>query len=77
MNISTAKAHHYLANIAISSVSQDEKKEHSDEHYCLAFVKEAKQFVALFLTYSIIIFQDYKAKIPLGILTVRRTFQII
>jgi hypothetical protein len=38
-------------------------------------VKGAKQFAALFPIHSVIIFQDDKAKIPLGILAVRRTFQ--
>jgi len=40
-------------------------------------VKGVKQFAALFLTHSVIISQDDKAKVPLGILAVRRTFQII
>jgi len=41
-NSITAKTHHHPANIAIASVSRDEKKEHLDEHYCLASVKGAK-----------------------------------
>src|SRR5204863_2818790 len=71
------KAHHHLANIAIASVSRDEKKEHLNEHYCLASVKGAKQFAALFPSHSIIISQDDKAKVPLGIPAVGRTFQTI
>ena len=67
-NSIAAKAHHHPANIAISSVSRNEKKEHPDEHYCLA---------ALFLTHSVIICQDDKAKVPLGIPAVGRTFQTI
>src|SRR5205823_10564962 len=49
--------------------------EHCDEHYCLASVKRAKQFAVLFLTQSVIISQDNKAKIPLGIPAVKRIFQ--
>ena len=71
----SAKAHYHPANIAIASVSRNEKNEHCDEHYCLASVKGAKQFAALFLTQSVIISQDDKAKIPLGIPAVGRTFQ--
>ncbi|GBC47991.2 uncharacterized protein LOC106141435 [Rhizophagus irregularis DAOM 181602=DAOM 197198] len=74
-NSIAARAHHHPANIAIASVSRDEKKEHSDEHYCLASVKGAKQFAALFPTHSVIISQDDKAKVPLGIPAVGRTFK--
>ena len=49
-NSIAAKAHHHPVNIAIASVSRDEKKEQPDEHYYLASVKGAKQFTALFLT---------------------------
>ncbi len=76
-NSIVAKAHHHPANIAIASVSRDEKKEHLDEHYCLASVKEAKQFAALFPTHSVIISQDDKAKVPLDIPAVGRIFQTI
>ncbi len=38
-------------------------------------MKETKQFVTLFPTHSVIIFQDDKAKILLGIPAVKRTFQ--
>jgi len=54
-----------------------EKKEHIDKHYCLASVKGAKQFAALFSSHSVIVSQDDKAKVPLGIPTVGRTFQTI
>jgi hypothetical protein len=76
-NTIAAKTHHHPATIANMSVSRNEKKEHLDEHYCLASVKGAKQFAALFPTQSVIISQDDKAKIPLGIPAVGRTFQTI
>ncbi|CAB4475417.1 unnamed protein product [Rhizophagus irregularis] len=72
-----SKTHHHPANIAVASISRDEKNEHPDEHYCLASVKGAKQFAALFPTHSVIISQDDKAKDPLGIPAVRRTFKTI
>ncbi len=75
LNAIAAKTHHHLIIITNASVLQNKKKEHVDEHYCLAFMKGAKQFAALFLIYSVIISQNDKVKIPLGILTVERTFQ--
>ncbi|PKB95066.1 hypothetical protein RhiirA5_386249 [Rhizophagus irregularis] len=76
-NTKAAKTHHHPALVANASVSRTEKNEHIDEHYCLASVKGAKQFAALFSTHSVIISQDDKAKVPLGIPAVGRTFQTI
>jgi hypothetical protein len=76
-NIKAAKTHHHSAIIANTSVSRSERNEHIDEHYCLASVKGIKQFAAIFPTYSVIISQDDKAKVPLGIPAVGRTFQTI
>ncbi|CAG8539378.1 10867_t:CDS:2 [Funneliformis mosseae] len=73
----TVKTHHHLAIIANVSVLLDERNKHIDKYYYLAFRKGAKQFATLFSTYSVIVFQDDKAKIPLGIPAVRRTFQTI
>jgi hypothetical protein len=73
-NTKAANTHHHPAIVANASVSHSERNEHIDEHYCLASVKGAKQFAASFSTNSIIISQDDKAKVPLGILAVRRTF---
>jgi hypothetical protein len=74
-NTKAAKTHHHLAIVANASVSRNERNEHIDEHYCLASVKGAKQFAALFSTHSVIISQDDKAKVPLGIPAVRKTFK--
>ena len=52
-------------------------KSHVDEHYCLASVKSAKIFAKVFADDTIIIFQDDKAKIRLGIPAVGRTFKTI
>ncbi|EXX54950.1 hypothetical protein GLOIN_2v1766467 [Rhizophagus irregularis DAOM 181602=DAOM 197198] len=76
-NTKVAKLHHHPAIVANASVSQSERNEHIDEHYCLASVKRAKQFAALFSTHSVIISQDDKAKVPLGIPAVGRTFQTL
>lgn len=48
---------------------------HIDEHYCLASVKMVREFTSTFANHSIIISQDDKAKIGLGIPVVSRTFQ--
>ncbi|GBB87322.1 hypothetical protein RclHR1_13760001 [Rhizophagus clarus] len=76
-NSIAARTHHHPVNIAIASVSRDEKSEHPDKHYCLASIKGAKQFAALFLTYSVIISQDDKVKVPLGIPAVGKIFKTI
>src|ERR1043165_5135773 len=52
-------------------------KSHIDEHYCLASVKAARVFAEVFADEAIIIFQDDKAKVRLGILTVGRMFKTI
>ncbi|RIB07348.1 hypothetical protein C2G38_2214703 [Gigaspora rosea] len=63
--------------IQINSVSKNEIPEHIDEHYCLQIVKGAKQFASAFASYSLIILQNDKAKVPLGIPAVGRTFKTI
>ncbi|PKB97079.1 hypothetical protein RhiirA5_433757 [Rhizophagus irregularis] len=62
-----AKTYHHPAIIANASVSRNKRNKHIDEHYCFTFMKGANQFAALFSTNSIIISQDDKAKVPLGI----------
>ncbi|CAG8832599.1 15561_t:CDS:2 [Gigaspora margarita] len=50
---------------------------HLDGHYCLALVKGVRQFAHAFPNVSVIISQDDKAKIGLGILAVGRTFRTL
>ncbi|CAG8820727.1 41786_t:CDS:2, partial [Gigaspora margarita] len=69
--------HHHPMAIQINSVSSNEMSEHIDEHYCLQMVKGAKQFASAFASYSVIISQNDKAKVLLGILAIRRTFKTI
>jgi hypothetical protein len=76
-NSIAAKAHHHPAWVAVAGVSRTETKEHSDGHYCLASVKCARQFASLFADESVIISQDDKAKIGLGIPAVGRTFNTL
>src|SRR6266542_5951120 len=52
-------------------------KPHVDEHYCLASVKAARVFFEVFADEAIIISQDDKAKVRLGIPTVGHTFKTI
>ncbi len=52
-------------------------KVHVDKHYCLASVKLMKTFAENFPNDSIIISQDDKAKIGLGIPVVGRTFKTV
>ncbi|CAG8715305.1 23345_t:CDS:2 [Cetraspora pellucida] len=62
---------------AVASVSHNETKEHIDGHYCLASVKGVRQFAHAFSNVSVIISQDDKAKIGLGIPAVGRTFRTL
>ncbi|CAG8775471.1 30566_t:CDS:2 [Gigaspora margarita] len=68
-----------LENIhnCVEFVSRSEKSDHPDSHYCLALVKGAQTFALSFSDYSVIISQDDKAKVPLGIPAVGRTFKSI
>ncbi|GBB88286.1 hypothetical protein RclHR1_14850001 [Rhizophagus clarus] len=50
---------------------------HKDSHYCLASVKGVRQFAETFPEHSIIISQDDKAKVPLGIPAVDCTFSTV
>src|SRR3954462_10173014 len=76
-NSIAARAHHHLAWVAVAGVSRTETRDHPDGHYCLASVKSAKQFASVFADMSIIISQDDKAKIGLGIPAVGRTFHTL
>ncbi|CAG8765870.1 7007_t:CDS:2 [Cetraspora pellucida] len=66
-----------LASHKVTTVLRNEKAEHQNNHYCLASVKVVRQFASLFLIFSVIMSQDDKAKVPLGISAVSRTFQAI
>ncbi|CAG8577558.1 3987_t:CDS:2 [Cetraspora pellucida] len=50
---------------------------HPNDHYCLASVKGARQFAQTFAEFSVIISQDDKVKISLGIAAVGRTFHTL
>src|SRR6266542_4225044 len=76
-NSIAAKAHHHPAWVAVAGVSRTETQDYPDGHYCLASVKCAKQFATVFAENSVIIFQDDKAKIRLGIPAVGQTFRTL
>lgn len=76
-NTFAARRHHHPAKAGLASVARTEMKSHVDEHYCLASVKAAKVFAEVFADDAIIISQDDKAKIGLGIPAVGRTFKTI
>ncbi|CAG8568014.1 12107_t:CDS:2 [Cetraspora pellucida] len=61
----------------VAGVLRDKTKYHPDGHYCLASVKGARQFAQTFAEFSVIISQDDKAKISLGIAAIGRTFHIL
>ncbi len=52
-------------------------KPHVNEYYCLVFVKVAKVFAKVFADETVIISQDDKAKVRLGIFTIGHMFKTI
>ncbi|GBB88013.1 hypothetical protein RclHR1_14510010 [Rhizophagus clarus] len=72
-----AQRHHHPAQIHFAVVRRDEMNSHIDEHYCLASVKGVKSFATAFPQDVLIISQDDKAKVPLGMAAVGRTFKTI
>ncbi|CAG8818546.1 23577_t:CDS:2, partial [Gigaspora margarita] len=67
----------YMSPIQMMSVSRNEMKDYIDEHCCLSLVKSAQQFVTSFASHSVIILQDDKAKVPLGVPAVGWIFKTI
>ena len=76
-NSIATKAHHHPAWVAVAGVSRTDTREHPDGHYCLASVKYARQFASMFADVSVIISQDDKAKVGLGMPAVGRTFHTL
>lgn len=72
-----ARRHHHPAKVGLASVARTDMKQHIDEHYCLASVKAARVFAEVFASETVVISQDDKAKISLGIPAVGRTFKTI
>ena len=73
-NSIAAKAYHYPAWVAVAGVLCTDTKEYFDRYYCLASVKYAKQFAFIFADMFIIISQDDKVKISLGVPAVGQIF---
>ncbi|CAG8770970.1 8402_t:CDS:2, partial [Gigaspora margarita] len=72
-----ARHHHHSAKVSLASVAKTDMKQHVDEHYCLASIKAAQVFVAVFASDTVVVSQDDKAKIGLGIPVVGCTFKTI
>ncbi|CAB4476286.1 unnamed protein product [Rhizophagus irregularis] len=75
--IKEAQLHHHPAQIRLAAVGKNEMNEHIDEHYCLASVKGVKSFASAFSQDVVLISQDDKAKDPLGIAAVEKTFKTL
>ncbi|CAG8819797.1 18372_t:CDS:2, partial [Gigaspora margarita] len=68
----------YLSyQFGLASVARTDIKQHVNEYYCLVSVKAARVFAAVFASNTIVISQDNKAKISLGIPVVGHTFKTI
>ena len=73
----TVKAYYYSIIVGIANVSWSEKKKYIDLYYCLASIKASKSFASTFSSLMVMISQDDKTKVNIGIPAVGRTFQII
>ena len=71
----SARAHHHPALVRIARVNRDEKKDHIDSHYCLVSIKNVRHFATTFANRVVMISQDDKAKVAVGIPAVRRHFE--
>ncbi|CAB4493678.1 unnamed protein product [Rhizophagus irregularis] len=76
-NTKEAKWHYHPAQIHLAAVGRNEMSDHVDEHYCLASIKGVKSFASAFSQNVVLISQDDKAKVPLGIAAVGKTFKAI
>ncbi|CAG8692899.1 25084_t:CDS:2 [Cetraspora pellucida] len=63
--------------MTVARALYNKTKYHFDGYYCLASVKEARQFAQTFTEFSVIILQDDKVKINLDVAAVGRTFYIL
>ncbi|CAG8722635.1 21676_t:CDS:2 [Cetraspora pellucida] len=66
-NSIAAKAYHHPAQVAVTGVSCIETYKHLYSYYCLVLVKCMKQFASTFDNMSVIVSQDNKVKIGLGV----------
>ncbi|CAB4491755.1 unnamed protein product [Rhizophagus irregularis] len=76
-NTKEAKGHHHSAQIRLAVIGKNEMNDHVDEHYCLALTKGVKAFALAFSQDVVLILQDDKAKVSLGIAAVGKTFKAI
>jgi hypothetical protein len=67
-NTKEAQRHHHPAQIRLAAVGRNEMNDHVDEHYCLASIKGVKSFASAFSQDVVLISQDDKAKVTIGIL---------
>ncbi|GES72486.1 uncharacterized protein LOC106141435 [Rhizophagus clarus] len=69
--------HHHPSQIQLAAIGRNEMNSHVDEHYCLAAVKGVKMFALTFPQDIMLISQDDKAKVPLGMAAIGQTFKAI
>ncbi|GES79777.1 hypothetical protein GLOIN_2v1783204 [Rhizophagus clarus] len=76
-NFIAARAYHHSAWVAIASILYTKIRDHPDDYYCFASVKNAKQFATIFANKTIIILQNDKAKIGLKVPAVSQIFHTL
>ncbi|GES92068.1 hypothetical protein GLOIN_2v1783204 [Rhizophagus clarus] len=76
-NSIAARAHHHPAWVTVAGISYTKIWDYPDSHYCLASIKSARQFATVFADKTVIISQDDKVKIGLGVSAVDQTFRTL
>ncbi|RIA88603.1 hypothetical protein C1645_826123 [Glomus cerebriforme] len=72
-----AQRHHYPAQIHLVAIARNEINSHVNKHYYLVSVKGMKLFALVFSQDVMLIWQDDKAKVSLGMAAIERTFKTI
>ncbi|CAG8469355.1 1754_t:CDS:2, partial [Scutellospora calospora] len=71
----TSRTYYHPTFVEIASISRDKKKNYVDEYYCLVSVRNAKQCALTFADFAVVLSQDDKAKVLVGIPAVEKHFQ--
>ncbi|RHZ69031.1 hypothetical protein Glove_291g20 [Diversispora epigaea] len=66
-NTFAVRRHHHPTKVGLASIIRTKMKSHVDEHYYLVSIKAARIFIEVFSDETIIISQDDKTKVGLGI----------
>jgi hypothetical protein len=76
-NSISARSHHTPAPVQFKRIERSEMKQHLDGHYCTASQKYLRDLASFLGKRCVFLSQDDKAKVPIGIPAVSRTFSCV